>query len=145
MWRISQIIRPIAICVIRRGGEILVFESFDKVKGETYYRPLGGGIEFDELGKDAVAREIQEEIDAELKDVSYVGAIENIFWLEGRRGHEIVLVYEATFADPGLFDLDTFDGVEDNGEPLDVKWMSLDDFRRGEAPLYPVSLLDLIS
>ncbi|MDP6184668.1 MAG: NUDIX domain-containing protein [Gammaproteobacteria bacterium] len=141
----SETIRPIAICVIRRGGEILVFESFDRVKGETFYRPLGGGIEFDELGKDAVAREIQEEIDAELKDVSYVGAIENLFSFERRRGHEIALVYEATFADPTLCDRITFDGVEDNGEPIDVKWLSLEYFRQGSAPLYPDNLLELIS
>ena len=145
MRGISETIRPIAICVIRRGGEILVFKGFDKVKNETFYRPLGGRIEFDELGKDAVAREIHEEIDAELKDVSYVGAIENLFSLEGKRGHEIVLVYEATFADRSLFDRDTFDGVETNGEAFDVMWVSLEYFRRGSAPLYPDSLLDLIS
>ncbi len=39
----AENIRPIAICVVRRGGDIFVFEARDTIKGETFYRPLGGG------------------------------------------------------------------------------------------------------
>jgi len=39
-------IRPIAICAFLRNNRILVAEGFDPVKDETFYRPLGGGIEF---------------------------------------------------------------------------------------------------
>lgn len=43
-----QTIRPLAICVFRHAGRILVAEGTDEVKGETFYRPLGGAIEFGE-------------------------------------------------------------------------------------------------
>ena len=41
-------IRPIAICVLRRHDEILVIEGRDESRDLTFYRPLGGGIEFGE-------------------------------------------------------------------------------------------------
>jgi hypothetical protein len=39
-------IRPIAICVFRHKDRILVAEGYDPVKKQTFYRPLGGVIEF---------------------------------------------------------------------------------------------------
>lgn len=42
------VVRPVAICLIRKGDAILVLEGRDEVKGETFYRPLGGAVEFGE-------------------------------------------------------------------------------------------------
>ncbi len=92
-------IRPIAICVCRDGERILVAEGHDSVKKQIFYRPLGGTIEFGEHGEEAVRREFQEEIGAELDEVRYLGMLENIFTYEGNRGHEIVLVYDGRLAD----------------------------------------------
>ncbi|MDX3188851.1 hypothetical protein PV458_10640 [Streptomyces sp. MN03-5084-2B] len=50
-------IRPIVLAVLRRGDALLVFEAHDDVKGETFCRPLGGGIEFGERSIDALKRE----------------------------------------------------------------------------------------
>ena len=47
-------IRPLALGVVWRGAEILVFEGYDHVKDETFYRLLGGGIEFGERGHEIV-------------------------------------------------------------------------------------------
>ena len=64
-------IRPISICIVWRGGEILVFEGRDETEDVTFYRPLGGGIEFGESSEDAVRRELREEIGAELADPDF--------------------------------------------------------------------------
>jgi len=90
-------IRPIAICLFRNRGRILVSEGFDTVKQSYYYRPLGGGIEYGESSKAAVLREIQEELDAQIENIQSVGVIENIFTYEGEQGHEIVFVFDAEF------------------------------------------------
>ena len=72
-------IRPIAICVLRRGDEILVMEARDDSRDLTFYRPLGGGIEFGERSDVAVRRELLEEIDAELEELYLLTIFENLF------------------------------------------------------------------
>ena len=140
----TQLIRPVAICVIRRGDDLLVFEGHDRVKGETFYRPLGGRIEFGELGCDTVARELREEIDAEVRGVRYLGTLENRFTFEGRSCHEIVLVYEGELIDAALLARDEWEGHEDSGEPMRVRWMPAASFGR-ERPLYPDGLAVLLA
>jgi NADH pyrophosphatase NudC (nudix superfamily) len=56
----TEIIRPIAICVCRDGERILVAEGHDSQKGQTFYRPLGGTIEFGERGDETVQRELSQ-------------------------------------------------------------------------------------
>jgi len=136
-------IRPIAIAVFRDSDRILVFEGHDPTKRETFYRPLGGGIEFGERAQDCLAREIREELHAEIADVTYVGTLQNIFTCDGQVGHEIVLVYEARLVDPRLYHLDVLRG-QDDGKPFVALWKSLREFRAGAAPLYPNGLLGFL-
>lgn len=80
-------VRPLAICVFRRGDSILVAEGHDRVKRQTFYRPLGGRIEFGERAAETVARELREEIQQEVRDLRYLGTLENIFTYEGQPGN----------------------------------------------------------
>ena len=136
-------IRPIALAAIRRDDAILVFEGRDETKGETFYRPLGGGIEFGESAAEAVRRELREELAVELSNVELLGVLENIFTAFGRPGHEIVFVYSADVADPAMYAADDVGHVIDDGSP--VMWKSLSRFRDGEATLYPQGLLGLLT
>ncbi|MGE3760588.1 MAG: DJ-1/PfpI family protein, partial [Pseudobdellovibrionaceae bacterium] len=48
-------IRPLALALIKNPqGQFLFHKGYDKVKGEYFYRPLGGGIEFYESGQIAL-------------------------------------------------------------------------------------------
>ena len=136
-------IRAIAICVCCNGERILVAEGHDSKKGETFYRPLGGTIEFGERGEETVAREFVEEIEAELVDIRYLGTLENIFTYEGRGGHEIVLVYDGRLADASLYKKDVLQGDE-MGIQFKAVWKSLGDFKRGNPPVYPDGLKELL-
>lgn len=137
-------IRTIALCVFRQDDRILVNESRDSVKDETFYRPLGGGIEFGERGEDAARREIREEIDADIANIRYLGALENIFIYEGKPGHEILLIYEADLVDRSLYDREVIAGELHKQEPIRASWQSLARFERREALLYPPGLLELL-
>ena len=92
-------IRVIAICLFRRDDQILVFAGFDRVKGTAYYRPLGGGVDAGETSAQALVREMQEELGAEVTDLQLVGVLESIFTVDERAGHEIVFVYDGRFVD----------------------------------------------
>ncbi|MEV8508128.1 NUDIX domain-containing protein [Actinoplanes sp. NPDC051475] len=136
-------IRPIALAAVRRGDDLLVFEGHDATKGETFYRPLGGGIEFGEPAVEALRRELREELAAELSRVELLGVLENIFAAFGRQGHEIVFVYAADLAEPSLYERDDVGRIIDEGSP--VSWQPLSRFTRGEAILYPTGLLELLA
>ena len=135
-------IRPIAICVCRDRDRILVTEFAEK--GQLYYRPLGGTIEFGERGEETVRREFREEIAADLTEVHYMGALENIYSDGEMRGHEIVLVYDGRLTDISLYQKDVIQGDE-LGVPFRAVWKRLDEFGPEKPPVYPDGLLALIS
>jgi 8-oxo-dGTP pyrophosphatase MutT (NUDIX family) len=147
-------VRAIALGVFRQGDRILVAEYHDPSRDLTFYRPLGGTIEFGEHSRQTVTREIREEIGAEAVDLRYLGAIENLFVHNGQQGHEIVLLYEGRLADPSVYqqqeiigcdDCEALQGQETSGtHPLKAVWKQLDSFG-ASAPLYPDGLLELLS
>ena len=137
-------IRPVALCVFLKNDRILVFEGHDPIKGETYYRPLGGGIEFGESGEVAVRREIREELHSEIDELKHLGFLENIFVHSGNASHEIVTIYDGVLKESGLYDQAVMEVVEANGEIVRAIWKRLDEFGVGKAILYPEGLLDLL-
>lgn len=137
-------IRPLAICVFRRGDRILVSENYDPARGETFYRPLGGGIEFGERSIEAARREIREELGAEVRNLRLLGVLENIFSFDGKPGHEVVFVFDAAFEDPSFYERQELTGFEGENEPFRVVWKRLSDFGPGGPPLYPDDLLGLL-
>ena len=138
-------IRPIAICIFRHENRILVSEGFDTITQDYYYRPLGGGIEYGESSRDAVLREIREELGVEAKNLKLLGVLENIFVYEGRQGHEIVFVFDAEFVDKSLYDLDEIDGFEHEANiSFKAKWFSLDPAKRNKGRLVPEELMEML-
>ncbi len=140
-------IRPLALCVIRRPADrrLLLMKGYDSVKEETFYRPLGGGIEFGETGEEAIKREIMEELGASLFDILHLGYFENIFTCEGDPGHEIITLFEATLVDLSLYRQEAFhffDG-KDNQEEVTAVWRSLSELK--QEPLYPDGLRELLA
>ena len=132
-------IRPTAIALISWEDKILVLEYCDKVTQEYYYRPLGGGINFGEYGKQTIEREIKEEIGAKIYDVRYLYALENIFVCDGKPDHQIILVFDAKLEDKSLYGK-TLEAIEDNGEKFSASWKSLHEIQQEGRPLYPDGL-----
>ncbi|WP_053367884.1 NUDIX hydrolase [Bacillus sp. FJAT-27245] len=137
-------IRAIAICVFRKGDSILVFEGFDEVKKDYYYRPIGGGIEYGETSCDALKREVLEEIGASITNMNFLGAVENIFTYNGDLGHEIVFVYDAEFVEKSFYEKSSFVGYEDNGAHFTLFWKPISDFTENKLRLVPEGLLTLL-
>jgi 8-oxo-dGTP pyrophosphatase MutT (NUDIX family) len=138
-------IRPLAICVFRNRGRILVAEGYDPLKKQTFYRPLGGGIEFGEYSEQTIRRELMEEIGAEVHELKYLGTLENVFVFNGAPGHEIVQVYDGVLIDSGLYEQAVIEGNEaDVDESFNAVWKSLDEFGEEKSILYPTGLLELL-
>lgn len=140
-------IRALAICIFRQNDRILVNQGFDSVKGEHFYRPLGGGIEFGELGVDTICRELMEELQVEVdrESLKLLGTLENIFTFEGLPGHEINLIYDGALKDIGLYDQAEIIGIDAaDGEEIHALWKHIDDLQTGKSILYPTGLLEML-
>jgi ADP-ribose pyrophosphatase YjhB (NUDIX family) len=135
-------IRPIVVAVARRGEDLLVFEYHDSTKDETFYRPLGGGIEFGETAEAAVRRELREELDVELLDVRLLGVLENLFHAFGRDAHEIVFVFDCRLADRSVYERDAVGEILDDSGTK-VMWRALSSFNT-DSPLYPAGLAGML-
>jgi 8-oxo-dGTP pyrophosphatase MutT (NUDIX family) len=139
-------IRPIAICVFRHQDCILVAEGYDPVKNQTFYRPLGGGIEFGEYSEQTVRRELLEEIGAEVCALKYLGTLENVYIFNGIPGHEIVQVYDGVLKDIRLYEQTVIIGQElDLDASFQAVWKNVNEFGEGKAILYPAGLLEMLA
>jgi 8-oxo-dGTP pyrophosphatase MutT (NUDIX family) len=135
--------RPVALGVIRVLDELLVFRGYDQSKGETYYRPLGGTIEFGEHSEAAVRRELREELNASVVTARLLGVIENAFTVNGQPGHEIDFVYEVSVAEIDRLRAGPIVAAEADGSPISCLWRPIGAFTASE-PLYPPGLLELL-
>jgi ADP-ribose pyrophosphatase YjhB (NUDIX family) len=75
--------------IIQNKGKILV--CFHKKKG--YYFFPGGHLEFGESISDALFREVKEELGIKIKKFSLIGLVDNFYEEEGKKHHEINLVF----------------------------------------------------
>jgi len=137
----SDSIRPISLGIAKKDNKILVGIGYDKVKKQTFYRALGGGIEFGETSKDAVKREFQEEIHSDITVGELLGVAENIFTYQGKTGHEIVFLYSIEIPN------DNFKNdyeINDEVGKYNAVWVDIDDFKSGKKIIYPEGFLKYI-
>ncbi|MBU1109534.1 MAG: NUDIX domain-containing protein [Candidatus Riflebacteria bacterium] len=137
-------IRAKVVCVFRNQGQILVGDAFDPTKQQLFYCPPGGRIEFGESSEVALRREIEEELGSGIENPLLLGVLENLFTFDGKKGHEIVFVYDAELSDKALYAVDSFKACESNGEPFNAIWLNLSAINSKTPPLYPVGLLELL-
>ena len=83
-------IETIARGVCVRDGKLLLCRA---AGGSSTYLP-GGHIEFGETGRQALVREVKEELGVESSTGTFLGVVENSFLQHGKPHAEINLVYE---------------------------------------------------
>jgi ADP-ribose pyrophosphatase YjhB (NUDIX family) len=76
--------------IVRRGGVVLVC----RLNEDWWFYP-GGRIRAGETSRDAIVRELGEELGDACDVVGFRGCVENFFRFDGRRFHELCFVYES--------------------------------------------------
>ena len=127
-------IRPIVLGLAIKNNKLLVSEGYDHSKNQTFYRCLGGGIEFLEKSTDALKREFLEEINTNIIIKNFLGISENIFTYESKNAHELVLYYEIDLEDKDY--KEEYIVNDDNGQSK-ATWININDFKNGNKILYP--------
>lgn len=131
-------IRPLSLAVLQNHQEQFLFhKGYDRVKKETFYRPLGGGIDFSESGKTAIEREINEELDLEVTVSEMLASFENIFTFDGHPGHEIIMLFATQLKDRSAYDRTELDILESGKVVGQAVWRSLEQIKKEGSKLYP--------
>ncbi len=136
-------IRVLALGVILQGDRVFISEGYDPVKQQTFYRAMGGGVDFGETSLAALKREFQEEIQAELINIRYLGCLENIFTYNGQPGHEIIQLYKCDFVDPKLYQLEKLVFTEGERQKTAL-WVDISRFKSGELKLVPEQFFEYL-
>lgn len=136
-------IRVLALGLIKKDDRVFISQGYDPVKKQTFYRAMGGGVDFGETSLEALQREFQEEIQAQLTNICYLGCLENLFTFNGKQGHEILQVYECDFALAKFYELESLVFAE-GGRQKTALWIDASRFKSGELLLVPEPFLNLL-
>jgi len=137
-------IRPISLGLIEHDGHIFVSRGTDPVTHETFYRFLGGGIEFGETSQAALIREFEEEISAKLVAVEYITCIDNVFEYGGKQRHELIQLFRAKFADSAFYALEDKFQLVEGTLITDAFWLDKSRMLSGECRLVPEHCLKFL-
>lgn len=132
----SEEIRVKAMCLFYRDGKILVSKGIDKITKQTFYRLLGGSLNFFENSETGIRREIQEELHSDIDNLKFITTVENTFTHEDWRGHEIVFIYLGDLTRKELYEQSSIHIVEENYE-FDAEWIPVRDVIKGTKTLFP--------
>ena len=136
-------IRVLALGIVQDGERIFISQGYDPVKQQTFYRAMGGGVDFGETSIDALQREFQEEIQAELTNIRYLGCLENLFTFNGQQGHEILQVYQCNFVNSKFYELEQLVFAEGDRQKTAL-WVEISRFTSGELKLVPAQFLEYL-
>ena len=130
------------MCLLILDGHVFVADgssmrsSVRPVEASKFYRVIGGSMDFDEDAESAVRREVREEINCEIEDLTRLDVIENRFTYAGERGHEVIFLYKGIPEKKDWDKTKPFHVVENNYE-FDAVWIPIPELLEGAVPLYP--------
>lgn len=134
-------IRPVVLGIAVYKDKILVSEGYDKIKKQTFYRCLGGGIEFLETSQEALKREYKEELDINIIVENFRGISENIFTYQGKKAHELILFYNIKIQEKDI--KEKYHIIDDNCE-IDAYWVDVNEFKHNKKIIYPEQIYKYI-
>ena len=124
--------------------KILTYKVKDKVSDSSFYRLIGGHIEFGEYAEDALKREFYEEISQEIRVVKQLGVFENIFFYNGKDCHEFLSLFKIEFVDKNVYAMNEIVGIENSAPAFTANWVKTQEFKQDKKILYPTQAIDYI-
>lgn len=111
--------------LIKNNNKILLHKN----KEDDFYAIPGGRIMIGETSENALKREFIEEIGAKISIKDFLGTVENFFEYNGRKYHEIMIVYESNFdIDSNFYKKEKIIGLEENGK-IEFIWKTIDEIK----------------
>ena len=140
----NPIIQCVSLGLISNKSDILVYQVTDHVSNNSFFRLIGGHIEFGETAIEALKREFKEEIDQEIININSIGVFENIFFYKGKEQHEFVSLFSCDFLNKEMYKKKEIIGHEGPSRTFNAHWMHIDQFKNNHKILYPDQILKYI-
>lgn len=115
--------------LIVRDKKILVCQT----NGRDYYFLPGGHIEFNETMREALHRELSEELGVKVIKENFIGGVENIFVQNDKQKHEISFLFHTA--------IDNYD-IESKEGHITFYWLSYEEFI--EKKVVPPAMKDAV-
>lgn len=123
----NECFEVIARVLIRKNEKILLCKS---IRRDYYFFP-GGHVDLGEISQEAAIREMKEERGSILKDLRFIGLIENIYPEKGETKYEINIVFE------GEEENDDVENVTKEDHIL-FEFLSLEDLKKTDVRPVPL-------
>ena len=127
--------RASALIFNNEEDKILLFN----VEGRNFYILVGGKIQELEESKDAIKREIKEELGWENFDCSFLGISEEFVNDKGCNNHQLNLIYKIIYKDKIIEK--EFKGLD--GDWSNFKWINISDIHKYD--IYPKDIKQIIN
>ncbi len=121
----------IARVLVRKDEKILLCKS---VTRDYYFFP-GGHVELGEISEEAAIREMKEERGSVLKNLKFIGLIENIYPEKGKAKYEINIVFEGEEENDDVENITKEDHIS-------FEFLTLDDLKSSD--IRPVPLKEAV-
>lgn len=125
-----------ALCLIEYKGKLLLNIGYDKTKKEKFFRIIGGSVRFGEKAREAIKREIKEELSCKIINLRFLKVVENIFNYEGKKRHEISFIFKGDLSDKGIYNKRGIHYIK-NKEKFDAKWVPISNILEKKVRIYP--------
>ncbi len=123
--------------IFRNGSKILLHHG---LKSDHYTLP-GGRVKEGETTEQALKREMKEEMGYDIDILKPVSFMENMFNLESKNYHELLVTYEAKFRDDEAYKREKIVGIEER-EDLEFIWKDISELDK--LTFKPEILIDVI-
>jgi undecaprenyl diphosphate synthase len=137
-------IRFVVFGIFAYNHKFLLYKEIDEVNNEEFYRPVGGGVDFQESSEDALSREIYEEIGEKVTNIRELGVLENVFNFRGVDQHQIYKGFFAEFENPEVYATEKIYGTELDGTKFTAEWMDLETLLDEKTVVYPRGLKEIL-
>lgn len=134
-----------AMCLFKNGDTYLFSRHTKPSTKETFFRPLGGSMEFQESSEETIRREIQEELGSDLRNIEFVDVLENFFEYKGKSHHEIIFIFKAELINQALYQTNPISFQEADLAEYQAEWLTLDDIDTHQFKLVPEGIRSCIS
>lgn len=135
-------VQPIACCIFRHQGAILVLESFDPDTQQPCYDLPGGKLVFGEYSWETVRKQIKRTLGEEIDELTFLGPAEHVQMHADAATHEIAFMFEGKFLRRKAYQPEL--SLQNSPTHAKAVWVPLTAFKRKKVRLRKAWLLDMM-